>query len=108
MKQIIVFFIVLVSFAFSSSSNHIISKSKVCEKSEKGFWKAIHKFDINAKQSLNNSEEGLNQKDDLISTRAGIQMHFNEVEILCKTLDKDIETTYQIKMKEIQTLIDSL
>ncbi len=99
MKLIGIVAIVLIVFAFLGTPTSIIGKSKVCKKSEKGFWETInHIVNITS----------IDDVDTLILTKAQMEMHFNEVEILCDTVEEDIDSTYKKTKDAIQNQIDSL
>ena len=99
MKLIGMVAIILIVFAFLGTSTSIIGKSKVCEKSEKGFWETINRI-VNI--------TSIDDMDTLILTKAKIEMHFNEVKILCDTVEEDINSTYKETKDAIQNQIDSL
>jgi hypothetical protein len=102
MKFIGIIFIALIIFAFLGTSTPVIGKSKVCQRSEKGFWKTMENIDHNINIT------SIDNIDILISTKAQMEMNFNEVKILCDTVEEDIDIQYKKTKNAIEAQIELL
>ncbi len=102
MKFIGIILIVLIVFAFLGTSTSVIEKPKVCQRSEKGFWRTMENIDHNIDIT------SIDNIDTLILTKAQIEMNFSEVKILCDTVEEDIDFKYKKTKNAIESQIDLL
>ena len=102
MKYLGIVLVIFIVIAFFGVPTSITGKPKVCERSEKGFWRRLDK--INADTDIAST----NDVDTLLWTKTLLQSNYNEVDILCSSVDSDIDNIYKEKLDAIQSRIDFL
>ena len=102
MKYVGIILVIFIVIAFFGVPTSITGKPKVCERSENGFWRRLDK--INTDTDIASTTD----VDTLLWTKTLLQSNYNEVEILCDTVDSNIDNIYKEKSDAIQSRIDFL